>query len=769
MAASFPLKLGISHPSRQCRPPAPISENRVTHSIVSIPSPITQNSYGVLRGKFSEAATIPQTNQEHHTQELVDLLRDCAIKGSLREGKAIHALLLKSGFDVEKSVLLFNHVVHMYSKCSNFDAARRLFDEMPERNVFSWTVMIVGSSENGLFFDGIGFFCEMLQNGILPDKFAYSAVIHACIGLGCVEFGEMVHAQIAKRGFSAYVVVSTSLLNMYAKLGKIDDSVRVFNTMTDHNEVSWNAMISGLVSNDLHMEAFSQFLRMRREGFKPTTYTFASVLKAIAKLGDVDKGREVHNYVTELSMEFNILVGTALIDMYSKCGCLSDATSIFGKNFSNCGVNTPWNAMISGYSQGGCSEEALQLFIRMCLNGVEPDPFTYGSVFNAISTLKCLQLGKEVHGMVLKSGYCSSVLSVNNAIVDAYSKCGSLEDARKVFEGMEERDLVSWTTMLTAYAQCSEGKEALDIFSQMRDEGFKPNEFTFASVLVGCASLCLLEYGRQVHCLLCKSGLDDHECIESALIDMYAKCGSIIEAEKVFEKIINPDVVSCTAMISGYAQHGSTNKAIQLFQRMEEMGIEVNSVTLLCVLFACSHGGMVEKGLHYFQLMEKRYGLVPEMEHYACVVDLLGRVGNLDKAMEFINNMPIKPTDMVWQTLLGACRVHGNVELGEIAAKKIISVRPEFSATYVLLSNTYIENGSLEDGVSLRNAMKERGVRKEPGFSWISVKGRVHKFFAGDQQHPQKEDIYAKLEELRGKMKTMGYVPDFRYVLQDLD
>jgi pentatricopeptide repeat protein len=696
---------------------------------------------------------------------LVDFLRDCVDEGSVKRAKAVHGLVLKSDFSDRDLVVLLNHVAHAYSKCSDFGAARRVFDKMFERNVFSWTVMIVGSTKNGFFLEGFEFFCEMMNHGILADEFAYSSIIQTCIGLDCVELGRMVHAQIVIRGYVSHTFVSTSLLNMYAKLGMIEDSYKVFETMTEHNQVTWNAMISGFTWNGLHLEAFDHFLRMKKGSNAPNMYTVISVSKAVGNLGDTRKGKEVQNYVSEFGLESNVLVGTALIDMFSKCGSLSDARSVFDLRFTRCGVNTPWNAMISGYSQCGFSREALELFVEMCRNDIKSDVYTYCSVFNAIAALKLLRFGKEVHGMVLKSGLNMKFVSVSNAIADTYAKCGSLEDVRKVFDRMEERDIVSWTTLVTTYSQCSKWEEALAIFSQMREEGFIPNQFTLSSVLVACTGLGLLEYGHQVHSLLCKIGLDTDNCIESALIDMYAKCGSITEAHKVFERVSNPDTITWTAVISGYAQHGLVEDALQLFRRMEHFGIKANAVTLLCVLFACSHGGMVEEGLNYFQQMEDSYGLVPEMEHYACVVDLLGRVGRLDDAMEFIERMPIEPNVMVWQTLLGACRVHGNIELREIGAQKILSIMPDDSATYVLLSNTYIEKGSYEDGLSLRDKMKEQGVKKEPGQSWISVKGRIHKFYAGDQQHPQKEAIYAKLEELKVKIKSMGYALDLSSVL----
>lgn len=734
--------------------------------------PLTQKSHQIKSSNLSPITT-SEAHPELQIQDLVDLLRNCAKKGFIKDGKSVHGLLIKSCFDERKKVILINHLIHMYSKCSEFDTALKLFDQMSERNVFSWTVMIVGSTENGLFMEGFKYFCEMVGYGVFPDKFAYSALLQACIGLKDVELGKMAHAQIVKSGFSEQVILNTSLLNMYAKCGEIEESVRVFNGMCEHNQVSWNAMISGYVSGDLNLEAFDQFIKMKKEGFTPNMYTFASVLKAVGKLADVSKGRAVHNYVKELGLESNGLVGTALIDMYSKCGCLDDARLVFAMNFADCRENVPWNAMISGYSQGGYSKKAFEMLEQMCLTNVKLDVFTFASVLNAIAASKCLQFGKEVHAMIVKFGYDSRFISVSNALIDAYSKCGSLDDARRVFEKMEERDLVSWTTMVTAYATNSvEVEKAISSFSQMRESGFTPNQFTCASVLVGISSLCLLESGRQVHGFLCKAGLDTYECVESALIDMYAKCGSIIDAENVFEgifKLKSPDVVSWTAIISGYAQHGFANKAVQTFNRMDELGIKANAVTLLSVLFACSHGGMVDEGLQYFHSMEKRFGVVPEMEHYACVVDLLGRVGRLDDAQEFIKKMPMEPTDMVWQTLLGACRVHGDVKLGEKAAKEILSVRPDFSATYVLLSNTYLEKGSLEDGLTLRNVMRDRGVKKEPGFSWVSVGGTVHKFFSGDQKHPQKEKIYSKLEDLKKKMKAMGYAPQLRYGLLETE
>ncbi|KAF3432468.1 hypothetical protein FNV43_RR27208 [Rhamnella rubrinervis] len=739
MSVSFAVKLGVPQSVHSSVFPTQTFNNHIRNSSITQPPSNAQKLDKAFQRKLPSLIECEKTQQLYNKQSIIDLARDCAEKGSLEKLKAVHGLLLKSGYLESDLLILLNHVAHAYSKCSDFSTARQVFDEMPQRNIFSWTVMIVGAAENDFFLDGFNFFCEMVNSGILPDKFAYSSILQTCIGLDCVELGKMVHAQIIVRGFASHIFVSVSLLNMYAKLGMIDESFEVFCSIKEHNQVSWNAMISGLTSNGFHFEAFGLFLKMKKEGITLNAYTIISVSKAVGKLGDVDKGKTVHSYASEFDMDSNVQVGTALIDMYSKCESVSDARSVFDLNFTSCRVNTPWNAMIS-------------------------DLYTYCSMFNAIAALKCMHFGKQVHGIILKSDSELNI-SVSNAIADAYAKCGLLEDVKKVFERMEEKDVVSWTTLVTAYSQCSECEESFVIFSKMREAGFTPNQFTFSSVLDACASLCLLDYGRQVHGLLCKAGMDTHKCTESALIDMYAKCGCITEARKVFEGISDPDTVSWTAIISGYAQHGLVEDALQLFRGMEQLGMKVNAVTLLCVLFACSHRGLVEDGLYYFQRMEEHYGLVPEMKHYACVVDLLGRVGRLRDAMEFIEKMPIEPNEMVWHALLGACRVHGNVELGEIAAQKILSISPGHSAAYILLSNTYIKTGSYEDGLSLRHMMKDRGVEKEAGYSWICVEGKVHKFYARDQLHPQRDCIYEKLEELSVKIKSMGYVPDLSYVL----
>ncbi|XP_042754153.1 pentatricopeptide repeat-containing protein At3g49170, chloroplastic isoform X2 [Lactuca sativa] len=642
-----------------------------------------------------------------------------------------------------------------------------------EKNPSKKQKQFMGSTENGLFHDAFRYFIEMQTYGIFPDAFTYSAFIQLCLGLDYLNLGKMIHAQIIKTRYTLNVRVATSLLNMYAKMRKVNDSWKVFSSMEEHNEVSWNALISGFTENGLFAKAFDSFLEMIEKGFTPNKFTFVSVLKAIGKLHDVNKGKHVHKCIVESDMESDVFVGTSLIDMYSKCGDISDARFVFETNFITCSLNMPWNAMLSGYIQCNCIQEALELYIRMCESNIKSDVYTYCSVFTAIATMKSLRLVRQVHGIVKKSGYESYdndndtvSLSVRNAIGDAYAKCGSLEDVKTVFDKVKERDVVSWTILMSCYSRCLQWEEALVIFSEMRKDGFTPNQFTFSNALVACASLCFLEYGRQLHGLIWKTGWNTDKCIESGLIDMYAKCGSLNDAKIVFESVNNHDVVTWTSIISSYAQHGDVVNALEMFKKMKDHGFEPNSITMLCVLFACSHGGRVEEGLYYFKTMKEIYNLVPQMEHYSCVVDMLGRVGRINDAYEFIKKMDVEPNVMVWENLLGACRVYGNIELGEIAAKKIISINPHDSSPYVLLSNAYVQRGSFMEGIGVRNVMKERGVKKEAGCSWICVRGRVHKFYAKDEEHEEKNELYFVLDVLKEKLRDMGYIPDLRYVLE---
>eukprot|EP01018_Ginkgo_biloba_P026238 Gb_36365 [translate_table: standard] len=490
---------------------------------------------------------------------------------------------------------------------------------------------------------------------------------------------------------------------------------------------------------------------------------FVSLLQTCTNMKSV---KQVHGLILVTGLEQDVFLGTKLVTMYAKCGGLVDARIIFD--------NVPrrnlfsYNIMIGGYAKEGQCEETLKVYHQMQRAGIQPDEFTFPLILKACANLSALQQGKEIHYHIVRNGFESDVF-VGAALVDMYAKCGSIENARQVFDKMSRRDLVSWTAMISGYSQNGHASEALALFDQMQLADETPDPVTLVSVLSACTDLGALQQGKWVHNCIIRSGFDSNIYVGSALIDMYAKCGSVKIARQLFDKMSTRNVVSWSAMIAGYGMHGQGEEALALFSRMLETGLKPNYITFVAVLSACSHAGLVDEGWKYFECMSRDYGIKPRLKHYACIVDLLGRAGHLNEARDFIKKMPLEPDAGVWGALLSGCRIHGNIELGEHVAERLFELNPEHSGYYVLLSNIYAAAGRWDDVVKVRAMMKDRGVKKRPGRSMIEVDNRVHEFIVGDRSHPQSEKIYATLETLSRQMEEAGYVPDTNFVLHDVE
>jgi len=355
------------------------------------------------------------------------------------------------------------------------------------------------------------------------------------------------------------------------------------------------------------------------------------------------------------------------------------------------------------------------------------------------------------------------------AMVSGLAQNGLIEEALKLFKEMPHRTVVAWNAMIAGFVQNGHGEEALKLFQQMQLTGVRPDSKTFASILPVFANFAALELGREIHGRIIRSGFQSEVVVVNALIDMYAKCGSRMKARQLFDKMYQRNVVSWTAMIAGYAMHGFVEEALKLFEKMKQSGMNPNSVTLVCVLSACSHAGLVNEGYYHFKSISENYHITPVMEHYSCMVDLLGRAGRLHEAQEFINNMPITPDAAVWSCLLSACRMHNNLQLGEYTAERIFQLGCKDAAPYVLLSNIYATAGRWDDIKKVRKLMKDRGIKKTPGCSWIEINKHVHAFLVGDRSHPQMQKIYLELERLSREMKEAGYVPNTRFVMNDVE
>ncbi|PON87778.1 DYW domain containing protein [Trema orientale] len=429
-----------------------------------------------------------------------------------------------------------------------------------------------------------------------------------------------------------------------------------------------------------------------------------------------------------------------------------------------------FNTMIRGYAESENPRPAIELYRHMrAFSSVKADTHSYPFLLKALAKLTAVREGEMVHSVVLRDGF-ESLVFVQNALLHMYGCFGCVESAHKVFELMPQRDLVAWNTVINGFALNGRPNEALVLFRDMGFEGVEPDGFTMVSVMSACGELGALALGRRAHVYVLKVGfLNSNLHANNALLDLYAKCGSIRDAKRVFNEANERSVVSWTSLIVGLAINGFGKEALELFKELENEGLVPTEITFVGVLYACSHCGMVNEGFNYFGQMEEKYGIVPRIEHYGCMIDLLGRAGLVKEAYEYIQNMPLKPNAVIWRTLLGACTIHGDLVLGELARSRLQQLEPGHSGDYILLSNLYASENRWSDVQKVRRAMLRQGVRKTPGYSLVELGNRVFEFMMADRSHPQSEETYAKLAEITSLLRLEGYVPHTANVLADIE
>lgn len=498
------------------------------------------------------------------------------------------------------------------------------------------------------------------------------------------------------------------------------------------------------------------FREMLVHGVLPDNYTVPYVLKACALSRALGEGVQIHGYTIKTGLLLsNVYVKNTLMRLYAVCGFVNSVEALFAGGGDRDLVS--WTTLIQCYVKMGFPREGVVAFFDMCNAKQEADEMTVVIVLSACSKLGDLSLGRKVHAYIRDNGVNSDVF-VGNALIDMYLKCGDSVVARKIFDEMPVRNVVSWNSLISGLAHQREFKEALKMFRKMQRTGLEPDDVTLVGVLNSCANLGVLELGKWVHSYIDKNQIEADGYIGNALVDMYAKCGSIQEAYRVFQGMKHKDVYSCTAIIVGLATHGEAKRALEVFSEMPKMGIKPDEVTFIGVLAACSHAGFVVEGQKFFTDMERVYSLRPQTEHYGCMVDLFGRAGLIDEAEKFIKNMPIEPDASVWGALLGACKIHGKVELGEAVMKNLLKVEPHRDGAYVLMSNLYSSANKWRDAVKLRKAMKEKNMKKTPGCSSIELDGVVYEFRKGDKSHPKCKEIYKLLEEIQSQSNNYGHL-----------
>lgn len=682
------------------------------------------------------------------------------------------ARVKKSGFS--QDLYVGSALVSGFSKFGLVNYALKIFEQMSERNSISMNGLMVGLVRQKRGEEATEIFTYM-KNVVGENLDSYVVLLSSFAEFSDLtegkRKGQEVHAYVIRTGFADIkVAIGNGLVNMYAKCGAIADACSVFRLMIDKDLVSWNTMLSGLDQNGCFEDAAISFCDMRRFGLSPSNFTLISALSSSASLGWISLGQQIHGEGVKLGLDLDVSVSNALLLLYSEAGCLSKCRKVFFLMPEYDQVS--WNSIIGALADSEASvKDALEYFMDMMRAGWSPNRVTLMSILGAVSSLSLTKLVQQIHAVVLKH-HVADDCAIANALLACYGKCGLMDNCEKIFSGLSERrDEISWNSMISGYIHNEDLPKAIDMVWFMMQRGQRLDSFTFATVLSACASVATLERGMEVHASGIRACLESDVVVGSALVDMYAKCGRIDYASRFFELMPVRNVYSWNSMISGYARHGHGDKALKLFTRMKQNDQLPDHVTFVGVLSACSHVGLVDEGFKHFKSMSEAYGLAPRMEHYSCMVDLLGRAGELNEIEGFINKMPFKPNVLIWRTILAACsRASGrDTEFGRRAAAMLLELEPQNAVNYVLLANMYASGEKWEDVAKARVKMREAEVKKEAGCSWVTMKDGIHVFVAGDKSHPEKELIYEKLKELNRKMRDAGYVPEIKFALYDLE
>ncbi|GER55393.1 pentatricopeptide repeat-containing protein [Striga asiatica] len=610
-------------------------------------------------------------------------------------------------------------------------------------------------------FQRLGRFTQYVSSNTDPDHLRL--LLSSCARQNNLRLSSSLHAAIIKSppSFSTNQVTAhliyNSLLNVYCKSGSLRDAVNLFDQMPLRDTVSWNSLISGFFNLGrlrLGFRYFKKLLGSSWERFDHATLT--SVLSACGEIESVEMMNVLHALAVLSGYEKETTVGNALITSYFRCRAFGSGRRVFDEMLVRNVVT--WTATVSGLAKNELYAESLDLFVKMCTCGtVSPNALTYLGALSACSGLRALNEGAQIHGALLKSGL-ESDLRVESSLMDVYSKCGCLGDAWRIFHFAEVIDEVSLTVMLVGLAQNGFEEDAVRMFLKTIRAGLNIDPDMISAIL-GIFGLGT-SHGVQIHSLVIKKGFGSNIFVCNGLINMYSRCGELQDSVKAFDCTPEKNQVSWNSVIAAFARHGEGSRALAFYEKMTSSGVKPSDVTFLSLLHACSHVGLLHKGMEFLQSMEITHGLRPRMEHYSCMVDMLGRAGLLREAREFISGLPVKPNALVWQALLGACSIYNDVDVGEYAADRLARAEPDSPVPFVSMANIYSSKGQWKERASAMKEMKEKGVAKEMGTSWIEIDRKIHNFVVADRMHPSVDDVYAVVLDLFGHMRDEGCVMD---------
>lgn len=679
---------------------------------------------------------------------LSSLIKSC---DTMEKIMIAHVICIKLGFNL--SGFLVSGLIHRYGKFGCVESAEKCFEECFDFDSVVWTAMINGYVWNGEFEKGREVFMAMRRLGLELNEFVMSGVGGA---LREVREGEQIHGCALKMGllFAGSIHLCNVLMNMYSRCGMSYDACKVFDEIPQPDVVSWTARI-GMACDGV--EALQAFRFMHSNNLEANELTIINVLSAIEDAKVLLPGRQVHAFCHKAGYLTVTSVGNALISMYGRCGQMDDARLVFDELASHDSIS--WNSLIGGYSQNGRVSSVLMVFSKMCDLGVQPDEYTLANVLGAFSGPSFSVTVMQIHSFMIKVGLTSDG-SMLSCLISSYGKCYSLDYAKRVLSAMKEISVGHLQVMAAAAITAGCPADALECCKSAVSLWSEIDSVTLSILFKACSALANLGQGRAIHCLALKSGLCCDRFVETAIVDFYCKCGCIADAHNMFMDISSDNLAAWNAMIMGYAQHGSYHEVLDLFGKMIELGIKPDEITYLGLLQSCCHVGLVNEANTFLNSMFELHGVVPCLEHYASMVDLLGRVGLVKEAKLIIDQMPVNPDAQVWQSFLSACNSSNNLELGEVAAMELLKLQPQNDSAYILLSNLYAKASNWDAVRRLRKEMKEKLIYKEPGCSWTEVGGSVCQFLAEDTSHPQKENIYFYLQCLALQMPLLSESED---------
>ncbi|XP_062146978.1 pentatricopeptide repeat-containing protein At4g19220, mitochondrial [Alnus glutinosa] len=639
--------------------------------------------------------------------------------GDLIFGQVIHGWVIKLGYEDGSHISVANSLISLYSHCGDIEAAETVFRETIHKDAVSWNAMLEGFASNGKISEAFDLLHEMqITWSVQPDKVTIVTTIPLCAEKMLLREGRTLHGFTIRMQMETDLSVKNCLMDMYSKFHSLTKAELLFNSMTERDLVSWNTMVSGYSQNGYFGEAQNLFRDLLRLYSKCSLSTLLAILPSCDSHESLQFGESIHSWQLKLGFSNDILAVNSLMYMYINCGDLKATFALLQRIFVVADIAS-WNTVIAGCTQNSHFLEALKTFNLMRLQepNVNHDSVTLVNVISACGNLGLVSEGKSLHGVALKT-LMGSDTRVQNALISMYGRCGDTESAKSVFDFCSNRNLCSWNCMISIFSQNKNARRALELFSTLE---YGPNEITFVGILSACTQLGVLRYGKEIHGHVLRLGFQENPFISAALLDMYSNCGRLDIAIQIFRNTKEKSVATWNSMISAYGYHSNGRKAIETLHKMNEAGIVATKSTFISLLSACSHAGLVNEGIWYYDHMLEEYGVEPVTEHHVCIVDMLGRSGKLHEAYEFIKQMRSQPEAGVWGALLTACNCHGDLEMGRKVAKLLFELEPENVGYYISLSNMYVSAGSWKDAVELRETIQDQRLKKPAGYSLIDV------------------------------------------------